>query len=142
MVAHEVPAHEAPATSRPPFVIDVVGEVAPNGNAIGLRIQRSEQGPVDLCLRIEDVQHIVGILLVLSCEAKRLQPPGEFDGPPSGAVPVPLSAINVGQDDHDQAFLMLEIGAASLMFGLTPAALEEIGRTMLALSARNSAKPS
>jgi hypothetical protein len=134
-------AQETHVTSRPPFVIDVLGEVAPNGNAIGLRIQRSEQGPVDLCLRIEDVQHIVGILLALSCEAKRLQPP-EPDLPPSGAVPLPLSAINVGQDDHAQTFLLLEVGATSLMFGLPQAALEEIGQTLLALSARVSAKPS
>jgi len=80
----------------PPFVIDVLGEVAPNGKAIGLRIQRSEQGPVDLCLRIQDVQYMVSIMLALSCEAMRLQGPQEPQAPPSGAVPLPLSAINVG----------------------------------------------
>ena len=53
-------AYDTQVTSSPPFVIDVFGEVSPNGDAIGLRIQRSEQGPVDLCLRIGDVQHIVG----------------------------------------------------------------------------------
>jgi hypothetical protein len=137
-----VVAHETQVTSRPPFVIDVFGEVAPNGNAIGLRIQRSEQGPVDICLRIEDVQHIVSILLVLSCEAKRLQPPPEFDTPPSETIPLPLSAINVGQDDHEQTFLMLEVGATSLMVGLPPAAVEEVAQTLLALSARASTKPS
>jgi len=42
---------------EPPFVTDVLGEVAPNGKAIGLRIQRSAQGPIDLCLRIQDVQY-------------------------------------------------------------------------------------
>jgi hypothetical protein len=126
----------------PPFVIDVVGDVAPNGKAIGLRIQRSEQGPVDLCLRIQDVQYMVSILLALSCEAKRLQPPPTVDAPPSRAIPLPLSAINVGQDEDDQTFLMLEVGAAALMFGLPPAALEEVGRTLLALSARTSGKPS
>jgi hypothetical protein len=136
-----VVAHKTQVTNRPPFVIDVCGEVAPNGNAIGLRIERSEQGPVDLCVRTEDVQNLVSILLMLSCEAKRLQPP-QADGPPSGAVPLPLSAINVGQDDHDQTFLMLEIGAASLMFGLPSAALQEIGQTLLALSARSPGKPS
>ena len=112
-----VVALETPVTSNPPFVIDVFGEVAPDGEAIGLRIQRSAQGPVDLCLRIEDVQHLVSILLALSCEAKRLQPGPEFEGPPSGAIPLPLSAINVGQTDDDQTFLLLEVGAASLMFG-------------------------
>jgi hypothetical protein len=41
-------ADETQATLKepePPFVIDVVGEVAPDGKAIGLRIQRSAQGP-------------------------------------------------------------------------------------------------
>jgi hypothetical protein len=135
-------ALETPATSNPPFVIDVLGEVAPNGEAVGLRIQRSAQGPVDLCLRIQDVQHLVGILLALGCEAKRRQPPAEFDVPPDSAIPLPLSAINVGQTDDDQTFLMLEVGTASLMFALAPATLSEVGQTLLALSARATAKPS
>jgi len=120
----------------------VVGEVASNGKAIGLRIQRSEQGPVDLWLRIQDAQYMVSILLALSCEAKRLHAPPEVDAPPSGAIPLPLSAINVGQDEDDQTFLMLEVGTAALMFGLPPAALEEVGQTLLALSARATGKPS
>jgi len=127
---------------EPPFVIEVHGEVAPNGKAIGLRIQRSDQGPVDLCLRIQDIQFMVSILLALGCEAKRVQGPQEPEAPPNGAIPLPLSAINVGQDDQNQAFLMLEVGAAALMFGMPSAMLEEVGRTLLALSARESTKPS
>ncbi len=135
-------AYETQATSDRPFVTDVFGEVAPNGSAIGLRMQRSEQGPVDIYLRIEDVQHVISMMLVLSSEAKRLRPSIESDAPTSGAVPVPLSAINIGQDDHQQTFMMLEIGATALMFGLPPAALQEVGQTLLALSAQASAKPS
>jgi hypothetical protein len=129
-------------TDRPPFVVHVDGEVAENGNAIGLRIVRSEQGPVDICLRTEDVQHLVSILLALSCEAKRRQPPPAVDTPPSAAIPLPLSAINVGQDDHDQTFLMVETGGAALMFGVPPNCLKEIGQTLLALSASASNLPS
>jgi hypothetical protein len=64
---------ETEVTSNPAFVIDVFGEVAPNGKAIGLRIQRSEQGPVDLCLRSEDVQYFISLILALSHEARRLR---------------------------------------------------------------------
>jgi len=135
-------AHETQVTNRPPFVTEVCGEVAPDGTAIGLRIQRSEEGPVDLCLRIQDVQHLVGIMLELSCEAKRLQPSTDSDVPPNATVPLPLSAINVGQDDHEQPFLMLEVGAASLTFGVAPSVLEQVGQMLIALSARTSAKPS
>jgi hypothetical protein len=137
-----VVALKTEAAADPPFVTDVLGEVASKGEAVGLRIQRSAQGPVDLCLRIGDVQHLVGILLALACEAKRLQPPPAFEGPPNNAIPLPLSAINVGQTDDDQTFLMLEVGTASLMFGLPPAMLSEVGQTLLALSARASGKPS
>jgi hypothetical protein len=118
-----VVALDTPMTSNAPFVIDVVGEVAPNGEAIALRIQRSAQGPVDLCLRTVDVQNLISILLALSCEAKRLQPPPEFEGPPGRAIPLPVSAINVGQTEDDQTFLLLEVGTASLMFGVPPATL-------------------
>jgi hypothetical protein len=124
-----------------PLVTEVFGDVAPNGDAIGLRIQRADQDPVDVYLRIEDVQHIISIMLVLSCEAHKRRP-SVLDAPPVGAVPVPLSAINIGQDDDHQTFMMLEVGATALMFGLPPAMLEEIGQTLLALSAQASAKPS
>ena len=129
-------------TDAPPFVLDVLGEVALNGEAVGLRIQRSAQGPVDLCLRIDDVQHLIGILLALSCEAKRRQPPTEIDAPPPAAIPLPVSAINVGQSDDGQTFLMLEVGTTSLMFAVPQSTLTEVGQTLLALSARVTARPS
>jgi hypothetical protein len=135
-------AVDAAVTDTPPFVLDVLGEVALNGEAVGLRIQRSAQGPVDLCLRIDDVQHLIGILLALSCEAKRRQPPTEIDAPPPAAIPLPVSAINVGQSDDGQTFLMLEVGTTSLMFAVPQSTLTEVGQTLLALSARATSRPS
>jgi hypothetical protein len=124
-----------------PYVTDVLGDVAPDGGAIGLRIQRSGQEPIEIYLRVEDVQHIVSIMLVLCGEAQRRRPV-EPDAPPAGAVPVPLSAINIGQDERQQTYMMLEVGAASLMFGLAPEVLADVGRTLLALSAQKPDKPS
>ena len=135
-------AVDASVTGAPPFVLDVLGEIAHNGEAVGLRIERSAQGPVDLCLRIEDVQHLIGILLALSCEAKRRQPPTDIDAPPTAAIPLPVSAINVGQADDGQTFLMLEVGTTSLMFAVPQPTLTEVGQTLLALSARTTSQPS
>jgi hypothetical protein len=137
-----VVAIDASAIATPPFVLDVLGEVAQNGEAVGLRIQRSAQGAVDLCLRIDDVQHLIGILLALSCEAKRRQPQVAIDAPPPAAIPLPVSAINVGQTDDGQTFLMLEVGTASLMFAVPQSTLTEVGQTLLALSARTTSQPS
>jgi len=55
---------------------------------------------------------------------------------------VPLDAINVGQSDDNQSFLLLEVGIASLMFMLSPNFLEQIGQTMLTLSAKSPSAPS
>jgi hypothetical protein len=125
-----------------PFVVDVLGEVDPYGRAIALRIQRSEQGPVDLCLRSEDVQHFVSLILALAHEAKRRQPAGNIETPPSAAIPLPITAINIGQTTDDESFVMLDVGVVSLTFGLRQEYLEEVGRTLLALSARSSSGPS
>jgi hypothetical protein len=125
-----------------PFVVDVLGEVEPNGRAIALRIQRSEQGPVDLCLRSEDVQHFVSLILALAHEAKRRQPAGNIETPPSAAIPLPITAINIGQTTDDESFVMLDVGVVSLTFGLRQEYLEEVGRTLLALSARAPSGPS
>jgi hypothetical protein len=131
-----------PAAGTPSVVIHVDGEVAANGKAIALRIVRSGQDPVDICLRTEDVQYMVSILLALSCEARRLNPPPEADAPPRAAIPLPLSAINVGQDEDDQTFMMVEVGGAALMFGIPPNFLKDVGQMLLALSASPSGKPS
>jgi len=119
-------------------VVHVVGDIEPSGEAIGLQIERSEQGPVNLCLRTEDVKYLVSLLLNLGCEAKRRQSSPRPDAPPTEAIPLPLDAINVGQSDDDQPFLLLEVGIASLMFMVSPACLEQDGQTMLTLSAKSS----
>ncbi len=125
-----------------PFVVHVVGNVAPSGDAIVLEIQRSEDGPVDLRLRTQDVKYLVSMLLSLGCEAKRRQSPGGADAPPTEAIPLPLDAINVGQSDDDQTFLLLEVGIAPLMFMLSPHCLQQLGQTLLVLSAKSSSAPS
>jgi hypothetical protein len=131
------------ADSRPaPIVSHVVGDVSPNGEAIGLQIERGDQGPVDLCLRTQDLKYFVSLLLNLGCEARRRQGSAKNDAPPTEAIPLPLDAINVGQNDTDQTFLMLEVGSTSLMFMLSPSCLEQIGQTLLAMSAKASPRPS
>ena len=135
--------HEEVAGHRlAPVVMQVVGDVSQNGEAIGLQIERSDQDPVDLCLRTQDLKYFVSILLNLGCEARRRQVPAPIDAPPTEAIPLPLDAINVGQSDDDKTFLMLEVGSASLMFMLSPNCLEQIGQTLLAMSAKASARPS
>jgi hypothetical protein len=129
-------------TGGRPFVVHVDGEVVADGRAITLRIVRSDHDALNICLRTEDVQYLVSMLLTLGCEAKRLQPPSEADGSPSGAIPLPLSAISIGQDDHDQTFMMIEVGSTALMFGVAPNCLKELGQTLLTLSAAAGRKPS
>jgi hypothetical protein len=133
---------QEPSGQSQPLVVHVVGDIAPSGETIGLQIARSEQGPVDLYIRTEDVKYLVSLLLNLGCEAKRRQSPPQIDAPPTEAIPLPLDAINVGQSDSDQPFLLLEVGITSLMFMVSPACLEQVGQTMLTLSAKSSAAPS
>jgi len=137
-----VDLYEQTAAGEPSFVVHVDGEVAANGKAIALRIVRAGLEPVEVCLRIEDARLMAGILLALNCEAWRLRGEPESDVAPSGAIPLPLSAINVGQDDNNQTYLMLEVGGAPLMFGLPARSLKEIGQTLVALSADGAARPS
>ena len=130
--------HQEQSDQSRPFVVHVEGDIAPSGEAIRLQIERSGQGPINLCVRTEDVKYLVSLLLNLGCEAKRRQSPPGPDAPPTEAIPLPLNAINIGQSDDDQPFLLLEVGIASLMFMVSPICLEEIGQMMLTLSAKSS----
>ncbi len=125
----------------PSPILRLDGEVAMDGAAIAVRIVSSEEHPVRICLRAEDVQYMVSMLLHLSCEARRRQPSAN-DAPPRAAIPLPVSAVDVGQDDQDRPFLMLEIGTAALLFGVPADCLKQVGQTLLALSVSPSAKPS
>ena len=125
--------HEEPKT--PSAIVRVDGEVAADGKAVALRFVRSGQSSVDLCLRAQDAQKLVAILLALNGEAKRLRAQPNDDAPPSQAIPLPITALSVGQDDHDQTFLMVETGGTALVFGVQPNYLQQIGRTLLTLSA-------
>jgi hypothetical protein len=133
--------HQEPSHQNRPLVLRVVGDIAPSGEAIGLQIERSEQGPVDLCIRTEDVKYLISLLLNLGCEARRRQSSPRADVPPTEAIPLPLDAINVGQSDDDQPFLLLEVGIASLMFMVSPAILDQVGQMMLMLSAKSTSAP-
>jgi hypothetical protein len=129
--------HKEQVTCKPPIVLHIAGDVAPDGETIGLRIERSEQGPVDLYLRSQDVKYLVSLLLNLGCEAKRRQAPTGNQLPPSDAIPLPVDAISVGQSSDDHTFMIIEVGLASLMFMLSPHYLEQIGQTMLLLSVKS-----
>jgi hypothetical protein len=135
--AHTETQDGGDAQGTPPFVVHVDGEVAANGEAIALRIVRTDEMPVTICLRTEDVQYLVSILLALNGEARRLQPQ-RASQPPRGAIPLPLEAINVGQNDDDETFLMLETGGAALMFRVPDESLREIGQTLLTIGAVDS----
>lgn len=136
-------AQEHQAADEPSRVVHVAGEVAAGGEAIRLMVERDGQGPVDLCLRSEDVKYLVSLLLNLGCEARRRQTPAAGEGSsPAEAIVLPLDAIDFGQSGDDQSFMMLEVGLASLMFMLSPAYLEQIGQTMLLLSRESSSMPS
>ncbi len=124
------------------LVLHVAGDVAPRGEAIRLKIDRSGQAPVDLYLRSEDVKYLVSLLLNLGCEARRRQAPDGNALPPTDAIPLPLDAIDIGQGGDDQSFMLLEVGLASLMFLLSPRYLEQIGQTMLLLSRKSPSTPS
>ena len=97
---------------------------------------------MDICLRTDNVEYVVSILLALSCEARRLRPIQETDAPPRKAIPLSLSAINIGQDDHDQTFMMVETGGTALMFAVPSNCLKELGQTLLTLSANGAVKAS
>jgi hypothetical protein len=135
-------AEDEKTARKPSLVLHVVGDVAPDGESIGLRLECSEEGPVDLYLRSEDVKYLVSLLLNLGCEARRRRAPAGNGPPPSDAIPLPLDAIDVGQSDEDQSFILLEVGLVSLMFLLAPKHLEQIGQTMLLLGERSPSTPS
>jgi hypothetical protein len=137
--------HQEQSGESRPFIVGVRSDIAPSGEAIGLQIELSEQGPVNLCIRIEELKWLVSELLNVGCEAKRRQSSARPDPalPPTEAIPLPLAGIHIAKrDEDDQSFFFLDVGLAWLMFELSPKRLEQLAQTIRMLSAKSSSAPS
>ncbi len=113
----------------PPCVRRISGDIAAGGEAILLRFE-TDGGASEFSLARSDLSGLLNMLLALS---------SIFDdaGSDHAGSPLPLAikSLSIGEMDDGGALLGVEIGGAILEFSLPQAALGQLARTLLTLTA-------
>lgn len=123
-----------------PLVRYAQGGPAPDGEALLIEGATAEGGPVRFSLCLGDVQHFVAFLLISVRQIGVVR--GDPAPIPDAAIvqspAVPATSIAVGQAQGDQGYLGVAVGRTELVFSIPLSAFEELGRTMLTISARTN----
>jgi hypothetical protein len=121
-----------------PLVRSAQGGPAPDGKALLVEGATADGEPVRFALSVTDVQHFVAFLLI---SVGRMSIARDDDGSTTddsvGQSPqVPATSIAIGQPEGEEGYLGIAVGQAELVFSLPLSVFDELGRTLLTVSAR------
>ena len=119
-----------------PLVRVVQSAPSPDGKALLVEVGSADDKLVRFAIPLTDVQHFVAFLLI---SAGRITAMENEHVPTSEAVgqspPVPVTSIAVGEPAGEEGYLGIAVGPAELVFSIPISAFDELGRTLLAISA-------
>jgi hypothetical protein len=119
-----------------PLVRHVQSAPAPDGKAMLVEVATVDEGLVRFAIPLADVQHLVAFLLI---SAGRISALRGDQAPTSDEVgqspPIPATSIAVGEPAGAEGYLGIAVGPAELVFSIPISAFDELGRTLLAISA-------
>ena len=114
------------------------GGPAPDGKALLVEGATADGEPVRFALSLIDVQHFVAFLLI---SVGRLSVAQDDQGPSADdtvgqSPPVPATSIAIGQPEGEEGYLGIAVGQAELVFSVPLSVFDELGRTLLTISAK------
>jgi len=120
-----------------PLVRHAQGGPAPDGKALLVEAATPDGEPVRFAISLTDVQHFVAFLLISVGRINAMQ---DDQAPTSGDIgqtlPVPVTSIAVGEPEGNEGYLGIAVGQAELIFSVPMSAFDELGRTLLTMSAK------
>jgi hypothetical protein len=121
-----------------PLVRYAQGGPAPDGKALLVEGATAEDEPVRFALSVGDVQDFVAFLLISLGQigVMRGDPAPTSDQAIVQSPAVPATSIAVGEPAGNEGYLGIAVGRAELIFSMPLSAFEELGRTMLTISAK------
>jgi hypothetical protein len=114
------------------------GGPAPDGKALLVEGATADGEPVRFALSLTDVQHFVAFFLIsvgrLSVAQDDRAP--SADDTVGQSPPVPATSIAIGQPEGEESYLGIAVGQAELVFSVPLSVFDELGRTLLTISAK------
>jgi hypothetical protein len=112
-----------------PVVAFAEGALTHDGEAIVLRMATLEHGPVNVSLRLADLDKFLSFLLGLAAERGGPAPPKD----PTECQPIPISGISAGELSDGMGLLGVTVGGTDLMFAIPSEALSSVAQTLLSV---------
>jgi hypothetical protein len=136
----EARAEDRQAAFAPlPLVLQVQGGPSPDGRALLVEAVTAEGEMLRFAVALTDVQHLVAFLLAPAGKVSATQglAPSSTNPAASMSLPIPVTAIDLGEPVGDEGYLGISVGQAELVFSVPMSAFDPLGRTMLTLSAQS-----
>jgi hypothetical protein len=133
-----VEGHQA-GMSPFPLVLQVQGGPSPDGRSLLVEAATVEGEMLRFAMALTDVQHLVAFLLVSAGKVSAGQGLAASSANPTASMslPIPVTAIDIGEPVGNEGYLGISVGQADLVFSVPMSAFDPLGRTMLTLSAQN-----
>jgi hypothetical protein len=120
-----------------PLVLQVQGGASPDGGSLLVEAATVEGEMLRFAVALTDVQHFVAFLLVSAGKMTATQGLAASPNPAAMSLPIPVTAIDVGEPVGNEGYLGISVGWAELVFSVPMSAFDPLGRTMLTLSAQS-----
>ena len=122
-----------------PLVLQVQGGASPDGGSLLIEAATVDGEMLRFAVALTDVQHLVAFLLVSAGKVTATQGLATASPNPAAAMslPIPVTAIDVGEPVGNEGYLGISVGRAELVFSVPMSAFDPLGRTMLTLSAQS-----
>jgi hypothetical protein len=120
-----------------PLVRHAQAGPSPDGQALLVEAVTADGAPVRFAMPLPDVQHFVAFLLISvgGIGVPRDDHAGGSDDATAPSLAVPVTSIAIGEPRGDEGYLGVGVGPAELVFSVPLAAFDELGRTLLTISA-------
>lgn len=100
-----------------------------DGKALLVEGATADGEPVRFALSLTDVQHFVAFLLISVGKLSVAQ--DDY-----GRTAMPATSIAIGQPEGEEGYLGIAVGQAELVFSVPLSVFDELGRTLLTISAK------
>jgi hypothetical protein len=121
-----------------PLVLQVQGGPSPDGRSLLVEAATVEGEMLRFAMALTDVQHLVAFLLVSAGKVSAGQGLAASANPTASmSLPIPVTAIDIGEPVGNEGYLGISVGQADLVFSVPMSAFDPLGRTMLTLSAQS-----
>ena len=127
-----------------PLIYEFDGRPSADGDMLLIKATAFDGRVIPFAVPVDNVKHFIAFLLAWVGAISADDGAGEDADARVGAgiVPIPATAIAIGEPDGTQGYIGISVGRAELVFSLPLSSFEPLGRTLLMAGAATNAMPS